>query len=352
MTTMLLPPPALASPSLRFLADPSTVPSAVSGLGHPLLMEGGVRGGFHHVPVLFGETLHYLAVGSGELFVDATLGGAGHTEAILKAGGRVIGVDRDPDALANAQERLASYGDAVVLKRSNFSRMAAVVAEEAPDGVDGVLMDLGVSSHQLDCAERGFSLRADGPLDMRMDPAEELTAAEIVNTWGEDELLRLFRELGEEKRARAVAREIVRRRAERGFERTMDLAECVATVVRKTGRTHPATRVFQALRMRVNRELESLEEALEAIPPLLRPGGRLVVISFHSLEDRIVKRFMQRLSKAEIDRPEWPEARPNPERALRLLTKRPVTAADAELGGNPRARSAKLRAAERLNTLD
>jgi 16S rRNA (cytosine1402-N4)-methyltransferase len=314
-------------------------------------MEGDLPGGFHHVPVLFEEALHYLAVGSGELFVDATLGGAGHTEAMLRAGGRVIGIDRDPEALENARDRLASYGDAVVLKRSNFSEMAALVAGEAPDGVDGVLMDLGVSSHQLDSAERGFSLRADGPLDMRMDPAEELTAAVIVNTWGEDELMCLFRELGEEKRARAVAREIVRRRAARPFGRTMELADCVASVVRKTGRTHPATRVFQALRMRVNRELESLEEALESIPALLRPGGRLVVISFHSLEDRIVKRFMQRLSKPEIDRPEWPEARPNPELALRLLTKRPVTAAAAELGDNPRARSAKLRAAERLDTL-
>jgi 16S rRNA (cytosine1402-N4)-methyltransferase len=264
----------------------------------------------------------------------------------------VIGIDRDPEALAHAEGRLGAYGDALVLKRANFCRLAAVVKEVAPAGVDGVLMDLGVSSHQLDCAERGFSLRADGPLDMRMDPAEELTAASIVNTWGEAEMARLFRELGEEKRARAVAREIVRRRGERCFERTMELADCVASVVRKTGRTHPATRVFQSLRMRVNRELESLEEALEAIPALLRPGGRLVVISFHSLEDRIVKKFMQRLSKPEVDRPEWPQARPNPELALRLLTKRPVSAAAAELGDNPRARSAKLRAAERLNNQD
>ena len=310
---------------------------------------GAVPGGFHHVSVLFHEALHFLAVGPSKIYVDATLGGAGHTEAILKAGGRVIGIDRDPEALANAEELLGAYGEAVVLRRSNFSELASVVAQEAPEGVDGVLLDLGVSSHQLDRAERGFSLRADGPLDMRMDPSEPLTAAEIVNTWGEDELAVLFRDLGEEKRWRAVAREIVRRRSDKPFERTMELADCVASVVRKVGRMHPATRVFQALRMRVNRELESLEEALEAIPALLRPGGRLVVISFHSLEDRIVKRFMQRLSKREIDRPEWPEARPNPELALRLLTKRPVTAGEAELGENPRARSAKLRAAERLN---
>ena len=211
-----------------------------------------------------------------------------------------------------------------------------------------MLMDLGVSSHQLDCAERGFSLRADGPLDMRMDPGETLTAAQIVNTWEEADLASLFRELGEEKRARAVAREIVRRRSVRCFDRTMDLAECVASVVRKSGRTHPATRVFQALRMKVNRELESLEEALEAVPSLLRSGGRLVVISFHSLEDRIVKRFLQRRSALEIDRPEWPEARPNPDLAFQILTKRPVMAGEGERGGNPRSRSAKLRAAQRL----
>lgn len=349
---MLLPSLTLAPPFPWRLADQSTVSLVASGLGHAYMVEGGERvgGGFHHVPVLFHESLHYMGVRSGGVYVDATLGGAGHAEAVLKAGGRLIGIDRDPDALAHAAEVLAGYGDAVVLRRSNFSQMAAVVDELAAGGVDGVLMDLGVSSHQLDCAERGFSLRADGPLDMRMDPGESLTAAEIVNTWGEDELLGLFRELGEEKRARAVAREIVRRRGERSFSRTMELADCVASVVRKTGRTHPATRVFQALRMKVNRELESLEEALEAIPSLLRPGGRLVVISFHSLEDRIVKRFMQRLSAREIDRPEWPEARPNPELALRVLTKRPVTAKEGELGGNPRARSAKLRAAERLNT--
>jgi 16S rRNA (cytosine1402-N4)-methyltransferase len=260
----------------------------------------------------------------------------------------VIGIDRDPEALANAAQRLRGHGEAFVSRRANFADLGEVANELAPEGVDGVLMDLGVSSHQLDSAERGFSLRSDGPLDMRMDPGETLTAADIVNTWEEKELANLIYALGEEKKSRAVARAIVNRREKKAFERTLELAECVASVVRQSGRTHPATRTFQALRMRVNRELESIETALESVASVLKPGGRLVVISFHSLEDRLVKRFLQRTSRKEIDRPEWPEARPNPERSFRILTKRPVEAAVAELGDNPRARSAKLRAAERI----
>lgn len=325
---------------------------AVPGLGHPLFAEGAARsgeaGGFHHVPVLFEETLHYLAPATGKTILDATLGGAGHSEALLQRGARVIGIDRDPEALANAAERLRGHGEAFVSRRANFSELGEVARELAPDGVDGVLMDLGVSSHQLDTAERGFSLRHDGPLDMRMDPSEELTAADIVNTWEEGELARLVRDLGEEKRHRAVARAIVRRRERQVFARTGELADCVAGVVRQVGRTHPATRTFQALRMRVNRELESIETALEAVAGVLKPGGRLVVISFHSLEDRLVKRFLQRTSRREIDRPEWPAPRPNPELAFRTLTKRPVVATGNERDDNPRSRSAKLRAAERI----
>lgn len=329
---------------------------AAPGLGHSLFFAEGVEGsgsserasGFHHVPVLYEETLHYLAPGSGKTILDATLGGAGHAEAVLGRGARVIGIDRDPEALANAAVRLDRFGEAFVSRRANFSELGSVVSELAPEGVDGVLMDLGVSSHQLDRAERGFSLRSDGPLDMRMDPSDPLTAAEIVNTWEVGELATLFWELGEEKRSRAVARAIVQRREAKPFSRTLDLAQCVCSVVRKVGRVHPATRTFQALRMKVNRELESIEKALAAVGEILKPGGRLVVISFHSLEDRLVKRFLQRTSRSEVDRPEWPEARPNPELAFRVLTKRPVIAAQGELGDNPRSRSAKLRAAEKL----
>ena len=349
---MLLPSPTPVSPMLWCLADSSSMLLAMPGLGHPLFSVSAERadtaGGFHHVPVLFEETLHYLAPAPGKTILDATLGGAGHAEAVLGRGARVIGIDRDPAALANAVVRLRSHGEAFVSRRANFAELAKVTEELAPNGVDGVLMDLGVSSHQLDSAERGFSLRSDGPLDMRMDPSEELTAGEIVNTWEVEDLANLIFELGEERRSRAVARAIVQRREEKAFERTLDLADCVASVVKQVGRTHPATRTFQALRMRVNRELESIEEALESVAAILKPGGRLVVISFHSLEDRLVKRFMQRRSKKEIDRPEWPEARPNPELAFNILTKRPVVAAKGELDENPRSRSAKLRAAERI----
>ena len=183
---------------------------------------------------------------------------------------------------------------------------------------------------------------------MRMDPGEGLTAAEVVNEWEEEELGRIFRELGEERRWRAVARAIVGRRAEKPFRDTLDLAGCVAGVVGGGGRVHPATRVFQALRMAVNLELEALERALEAAPVLLKPGGRLVVISFHSLEDRMVKGYFRRRSEEEVDRPEWPAPRPNPDRVLRVLTRRPVVAGREEVRSNPRARSAKLRVAERV----
>ncbi|NNM29917.1 MAG: 16S rRNA (cytosine(1402)-N(4))-methyltransferase RsmH, partial [Akkermansiaceae bacterium] len=269
---MLLPSPTPAPLMVWCLANYSTKLLAVSGLGHPFLMSGeGMRegggGDFHHRPVMLEEALHYLAPGAGRTVVDATLGGAGHTLALLQRGARVIGIERDPEALACVQSNtdLQAYGEAFESRRANFAEIQGVVSDTAPDGVDGILLDLGVSSHQLDTAERGFSLRADGPLDMRMDPGEQLTAAVVVNTWGEADLARIFHELGEEKRSRAVARAIVARRASRPFERTLDLAGCVAGVVGRGGRIHPATRVFQAIRMTVNRELESLQEALACV---------------------------------------------------------------------------------------
>ena len=332
--------------------DCSTLLSAVPGLGHPLAQTGvsaeSSGGGFHHLPVLFEEALHYLAPERGKLMVDGTLGGGGHTGALLERGCRVIGLDQDPSALAAASAKLKNFGESFVPRQANFSTVGEVVAELAPDGVDGLLLDLGVSSHQLDTAERGFSLQADGPLDMRMNPQGELTAADIVNTWSEEELANLFYHLGEEKRSRAVARAIVSRRGNRPFARTLDLADAVAGVVRKSGRIHPATRVFQALRLRVNSELEALQAALEAAPDILRPGGRLVVISFHSLEDRIVKHFLRERGQAEVDRPEWPAPRPNPHYSFEVLTRRSVTAGDAELAANPRSRSARLRAARKI----
>ncbi len=301
----------------------------------------------HHVPVLSEEVIHHLGPGAGMTIVDATLGGAGHAHAILERGARLIGFDRDPEALVRAGTRLSQFSDAAVLRQRNFSDLLVAGREIAPDGVDGILLDLGVSSHQLDTAERGFSLRSRGPLDMRMDPGERLTAAELVNEWEEADLARIFHELGEERKSRAVAGEIVRRRSEKPFRDTLDLADCVARVVGRKGRIHPATRVFQALRMTVNSELEALRSALEGAPELLKPGGRMAVITFHSLEDRLVKQFFKSRSLRELDRPEWPAPRPNPDFCLRVLTRRPVAPAGAEVARNPRARSAKLRVAEK-----
>lgn len=333
-------------------ADCSTTLLTVPRLGIPYFTQGkaggGRSGGFHHVPVLLGEVIHYLAPRAGMTVLDATLGGAGHAAAILERGARLIGFDRDPEALAHAATCLSQYGGAFESRRTNFSDLLAVGREIVPGGVEGILLDLGVSSHQLDSAARGFSLKSEGPLDMRMDPDESPTAAELVNEWEEQDLARIFRDLGEERRAKAVARAIVRRRVVKPFSDTLDLANFVAGVVGRGGRIHPATRVFQALRMTVNRELESLEAALEAAPALLKPGGRVAVITFHSLEDRIVKRFFKSHSAPEIDRPEWPAARPNPDCCLRVLTRRPVGAEGSELRNNPRARSAKLRVAEKL----
>jgi len=319
----------------------------------PLAMRGDERMGgervssFDHVPVMPEEVIHYLEPRPGKTVLDSTLGGAGHAAKILQAGAALIGLDQDPNALSHAEERLEEYGDAVVLKQINFSEMLNVGRMICPEGVDGILMDLGVSSHQLDCADRGFSLRAQGPLDMRMNPCEEVDAAEVVNEWDEFELARIFWELGEERRSRAVAGAIVRRRAIKPFRDTLDLADCVSRVVGRRGRIHPATRVFQALRMTVNREMECLEAALESAPALLKPGGRIVVITFHSLEDRMVKRFFKSRSQPEIDRPEWPAAKSNPDFCMDLVTRRPVIPGSDEVKANPRARSAKLRVAEK-----
>lgn len=333
------------------LADCSTL-STVSGLGALFSMGKDERGGksdeFSHVSVLLDEVVKQLAPREGMTIVDGTLGGAGHTEAFLRKGARVIGVDRDPDALAHAVERLKNYGEAFEPRHMNFADLRTIGTNVASGELDGLLLDLGVSSYQFDSADRGFSLRYGGPLDMRMNPDEKFTASELIHTWAEEDLTRIFRELGEERRAKGVARAIVRRRERKPFADTLDLADCVASVVGRRGKIHPATRVFQAIRMTVNGELEALEEALQAAPSLLKPGGRLAVITFHSLEDRIVKRFIRRRSAPEIDRPEWPAPRPNPDYCFEDLTRRPVMASREEVARNPRARSAKLRVAEKL----
>ncbi|MEI6536142.1 MAG: 16S rRNA (cytosine(1402)-N(4))-methyltransferase RsmH, partial [Verrucomicrobiaceae bacterium] len=284
----------------------------------------------------------------GKLFLDATLGGGGHTSAILRAGAQVLGFDQDEAAIASATEKLIEYEDRFVAMPMNFRRFAEVLDESGVGGVDGILADLGVSSHQIDSAERGFSFQHDGPLDMRMNSQAGCTAADIVNGWSAEELRRIFQEYGEEPLARRAATAIVRRRAQRPFLRTLDLAETLASVMPRHGKTHPATRIFQALRIEVNDELGALRDLLAHAPRLLKPGGRIVIISFHSLEDRMVKQALQKCASEWIDRPEWPEARRNPDFSLRLLTKKPVSASPEETTRNPRSRSAHLRAAEKL----
>ncbi len=307
------------------------------------------EGAGYHVPVLEREVLDALAPAPGKLMLDGTLGGGGHTRKLLAGGANVVALDQDPEAIAWAGERLAGSADQLVLLRANFSTFPDVL-EEAGLGpvLDGILLDLGVSSHQLDVPERGFSFMRDGPLDMRMDPDAPVCAADLVNGWPEEELARIFYEYGDEKASRRVAKAIVQRRAERRFETTADLAAVIGTVIPRRGPTSPATRVFQALRIAVNDEVAVLEATLAQAHQWLKPGGRLAVITFHSLEDRIVKQFFRRHSDAEIDRPEWPAPRPNPQCYYRLVTRKGIAAGPSEMACNPRSRSAHLRVVERL----
>jgi 16S rRNA (cytosine1402-N4)-methyltransferase len=302
-----------------------------------------------HTPVLLKEVLEVLAPRAGETFVDGTLGGGGHSEALLEAGAQVIGIDQDPEALDFAKERrLHRYGEKFLPVRANFEDLGTVLDSLHIGEVDGVLLDLGVSSWQLDTAGRGFSFQREGPLDMRMNPDKGMTAADLVNTASAAELARIFQVYGEEPNARRIASRLVSARAARPFQTTMQLALAVEEIVPRRGRIHPATRVFQALRMAVNREMEVLESVLGQAAARLRPGGRMAVITFHSLEDRMVKEFFKLRSMAELDRPEWPAPRPNPDYIFRALTRKPVVASAEEQRTNPRARSAKLRAVEKI----
>jgi 16S rRNA (cytosine1402-N4)-methyltransferase len=299
---------------------------------------------FRHEPVLATEVVDFLRPASGRTIIDGTLGGGGHSSLLLKGGARVIAFDRDPEALAHTRARLESFGEQFTAVEGNFSDAPEELARRGVASVDGILLDLGVSSHQLDTAERGFSFQREGPLDMRMGRGG-MTAADLVNTASAAELARIFREYGDEPRAIQFAARIVRAREKKPFETTAKLAELIAAG--RQGPRHPATRVFQALRIAVNDEIGSLERALPAFSSLLAPGGRMAVITFHSLEDRIVKHFFRRHSIAEIDDPTWPAPKPNPDRLFEALTPRSVTASPAELASNPRSRSARLRVVER-----
>jgi 16S rRNA (cytosine1402-N4)-methyltransferase len=310
--------------------------------------------GVPHRPVLLQETIELLGAARGGLFVDGTLGLGGHSEAILEASpaSRVIGIDRDPEALRLARTRLAGFGTRFRAVQGDFRDIAQVLEEAGESDVRGVLVDLGVSSLQFDAAHRGFSFRQDAPLDMRMDASgDEETAAELLRRLPEEEIARIIFEYGEERRSRRIARWIVERR-ERGepLQRTKELAELVARAVgvKRTDKIHPATRTFQALRIAVNRELEGLGEFLETAIDLLQPDGRFAAISFHSLEDRIVKQTLRRLSgQCQCD-PRSPVCSCGAHRAVEILTRRPVVPGEAEVTENPRARSAKLRACRKL----
>ena len=302
----------------------------------------------YHRPVLAAETIELLAPRPGSLILDGTCGGGGHTEAILLTGADVLALDQDPDALAFAAARLTKFGDRVTFRRANFREAARVLDELGIAQIGGALLDLGVSSRQLENSDRGFSLLRNGPLDMRMDPRRELTAAEVVNSYAEEELMKIFRELGEEPAARRIASQIVKLRKETPFRETLGLAKAIEKIVGRHGRRHPATQVFQALRMEVNDELRALEEGLVALTNRLESGSRIAVITFHSLEDRIVKNFFRDRSREWLDRPEWPEPRPNPDFSLRVITSKPVEPDAVEQRANPRSRSARLRVAERI----
>jgi len=302
----------------------------------------------YHRPVLVREAVELLAPRAGALIVDATCGGGGHSAEILRTGADVLALDQDPDAIEFAAAKLSEYGGRVTLRQANFRAAGKVLDEIGVVGIGGALLDLGVSSRQLENASRGFSVMRQGPLDMRMDPRTELTAANVVNSYSEEDLTRIFRELGEEPAARRIASQLVKLRKVTPFQDTMQLAKAIEKIVWRHGRRHPATQVFQALRMEVNDELGALEEGLRAFTKRLESGARMAVITFHSLEDRIVKNFFRDRSREWLDRPEWPEPQRNPDFAFRLVTTKPIEPGENEQRVNPRSRSAKLRVAEKI----
>lgn len=301
-----------------------------------------------HRPVLYEAVLEGLVQGSDGRYVDATVGAGGHAEGILAASepcGQLLGIDVDPQAVALARKRLETFGDRVTLVQGNFSQLTSIASAQGFTQVEGVLFDLGMSSMQLAAPERGFSFQHDGPLDMRMDPSGPTTAAELVNEGAEKDLVDVLWRYGQERQARRIARAIVRARP---LCSTMQLATLIEGVVRRRKRIHPATKTFQALRIAVNEELSALTEALPQALDLLVPGGRMAAISFHSLEDRIVKQFFQREARDCLCPPELPECACGHIARLCILTRHPIRPSEQEVVSNPRSRSARLRIAIRI----
>ena len=309
---------------------------------------------FYHYSVMLEETIEHLKIRQDGIYVDGTLGGGGHAFAIagrLGEGGRLIGIDQDADAIAAAGERLAGFGDRVTIVRSNYEHMRSVLAGLGVTGVDGIVLDLGVSSFQLDTAERGFTYReADAPLDMRMDVRQERTAADIVNRYSEQELYRVIRDYGEDKFARNIAKNIVRERERKPIETAGELTEIIRESIPKKVQAaggHPAKRTFQALRIELNRELEILGNHLDEMIELLNPGGRLCIITFHSLEDRIVKTSFRRNESPCTCPSDFPVCVCGKVSRGRVVTRKPILPGERELKENTRSKSAKLRVFER-----
>ena len=308
---------------------------------------------FHHISVLLQECIDGLDIKPDGIYVDGTLGGAGHSSQIAArlTTGRLIGIDRDPVALQAAGERLKPYGDRVTLVHSNFCEIASVLGQLGIPGVDGILLDLGVSSPQLDDGQRGFSYMADAPLDMRMNSHDALTAAVVVNTWSKEELKRILYNYGEERYAPQIAAAICKAREGKPIETTLELVDIIRSAMPPAAlreKQHPAKRSFQAIRIAVNDELGSVEKVMEDAIPLLNPGGRLAVITFHSLEDRIVKTAMAGATKGCTCPPAFPVCVCGNKPKVKLISRKPIVASDAELEANPRSRSAKLRICEKL----
>jgi 16S rRNA (cytosine1402-N4)-methyltransferase len=307
---------------------------------------------FAHTSVLIQESMGLLKPRPGECYLDGTLGGGGHAEEILlrsSPDGRVLGLDWDEDAVRAAGQRLNRFGDRLTVRQANFDQAKEILAHINWDRVDGVLLDLGVSSHQFDAAERGFSFQASAPLDMRMDRRQRLTALEIVNSFPEAEIAKIISDYGEEPRARRIAAAIATERKDRAIETTIDLAELISRVKGRRSRAHhPATKTFQALRIAVNRELETLKRFLESGYELLRPGGRMVIISFHSLEDRLVKTAFRKWSEKCVCPPRTLKCECGWSQKAQRLTRKPIIASAEEVRTNRRARAAKLRAIVRL----
>ena len=308
---------------------------------------------FHHVSVLLEECIEGLNIKPDGIYVDGTLGGAGHSSRIAEklTTGRLIGIDRDPVALKAAGERLAPFGDRVRLVHSNFCELDKALDDLGITGVDGILLDLGVSSPQLDDGQRGFSYMVDAPLDMRMNGQDSLDAKQIVNHWSYEELKRILYDYGEERFAPRIAAAICKRREEKEIETTLELVDIIrgampASALRE--KQHPAKRSFQAIRIAVNDELGSVERVMQKAIPCLNPGGRLAVITFHSLEDRIVKQAMAEAAKGCTCPPDFPVCVCGKKPRVKLITRKPIVSGEEELERNPRARSAKLRICEKL----